>query len=114
MQTNMIWGQEWDAMINYFYSRSINYSAWETTSTQGEVVNSGQSTNSSGTKDVIYNIYDLRTNAYEWSAEVYNNLVRLMRGGKYDIRVSADTTTFGQNPVYINSVNASRLTLYIK
>ena len=66
VQTSMIWGQQWDVMLEYFDSKSIDYSAFGTTS---GVVNSGQSTNSSGNKDEIYNIYDLRTNCRDWTAE---------------------------------------------
>ena len=40
IQTNMIWGQQWDKMLKYFDSRSIDYSEWGQ-STQGAVVNSG-------------------------------------------------------------------------
>ena len=32
VQTNMIWGQQWNAMISYFGSKSIDYSAFGTTS----------------------------------------------------------------------------------
>ena len=66
VQTGMIWGQQWDVMLKYFDSKSIDYSAFVTTS---GLVKSGQSTNSSGNKDEIYNIYDLRTNCNDCTAE---------------------------------------------
>ena len=73
VQTVMIWGQQWDVMIEYFDSKSIDYSPFGTT-TQGNVAKSGQSTNSSGNKDELYNIYDLRTNCLDWTAEAYRYL----------------------------------------
>ncbi len=72
VQTSMIWGQQWDVMIEYFNNKSIDYSAFGTTS---GVIKSGQSTNSNGNKDEIYNIYDLRTNCREWTAEANRHLL---------------------------------------
>ncbi len=114
IQTNMIWGQQWDAMIGYFESKSIDYSAWGT-STQGAVVNSGQSTNESGAKDEIYNIYDLRTNGGDWTAEAHSIDGRVLRGGDCFHSDSASSRV----KAYPNAPNgvsfySSRLTLYIK
>ena len=113
LQTNMIWGQQWDAMIEYFDSRSINYSAFGDSS-QGEIVNSGQSTNSSGEKDRIYNIYDLRTNEYEWTAEANKTYNRSGYGGYYNMGNSASFHFVGNYPAYVANYYSSRLTLYIK
>ena len=114
----MIWGQQWDAMIDYFDNNEIDYSAWGS-STQGAVVNSGQSTNRSNQNDKIYNIYDLRTNCSDWTAEAftpnsstYNS--RAYRGGKYNSYSSSASVGGSNFSTDYNSIYASRLTLYIK
>ena len=112
IQTNMIWGQQWDKMLKYFDSRSIDYSEWGQ-STQGAVVNSGQSTNSNNEKDEIYNIYDLRTNSYEWTAETGSTDTRVCRGGMYSTSKLVSDLTF-INPTNSFRGYVSRLTLYIK
>ena len=113
IQTNMICGQEWDAMINYFDSRSIDYSEWGE-STQGKVVNSGQSTNESTSKDEIYNIFDLRTNAREWTAEARLNNNRSCNGGYYGYNYSASNRGTYYSPSSSYNGTSSRLILYIK
>lgn len=112
IQTNMIWGQQWYKMIKYFDSRKINYSAWGK-STQGKVVKSAESTNASGKKDEIYNIYDLRTNGWDWTAEASSTHYRTFRGGNFSFSNSASDRS-GSFPTYSYSSYSSRLTLYIK
>ena len=112
IQTNMIWGQQWDAVVEYFDSNSIDYSSMGP-SAQGEVVNSGQST-ISGNKDKIYNIYDLRTNGWDWTAEAEINFYRVYRGGTYDSGNSPSYRPSGNNPTYSGIIHSSRLTLYVK
>ena len=112
IQTNMIWGQQWDAIIDYFDSRSIDYSEFGI-NIQGAVVNSGQSTNSSNEKDEIYNIYDLRTNCLDCTAEAYSTNVRVWRGGSYNNNASAPYSSYSYPSSFDNNLS-SRLTLYIK
>ena len=112
IQTNMIWGQQWDKMIEYFASRKINYSGWGG-STQGAVVKSAESTNASGKKDEIYNIYDLRTNGRDWTAEADSTGHRTHRGGYYYDSFSASNRGYS-NPTFTHSSYCSRFTLYIK
>ena len=113
IQTNMIWGQQWDKMIEYFASRKINYSGWGG-STQGAVVKSAESTNASGKKDEIYNIYDLRTNGWDWTAEANSTNLRTFRGGGYSSSHSASDRYGSVVPTSSYSNYSSRLTLYIK
>ncbi len=84
IQTNMIWGQQWDAMIACFDNTNQVYTSTsvETLSTSGEQ-NSGQAKytyNGETISDDIYNIYDLRGNLAEWSAEAFNIDRRVNRG----------------------------------
>ncbi len=113
LQTNMIWGQQWDKMIEYFDSKSIDYVAFGKTS-QGAEVNSGQSTNGSNENDKIYNIYDLRTNCFEWTAEAGSTSYRTIRGGYYNSSYSASYRGSGSPTNNVDSYFSSRLTLYIK
>ena len=113
IQTNMIWGQQWDKMIEYFASRKINYSRWGE-STQGAVVKSAESTNASGKKDEIYNIYDLRTNGMDCTAEAYGVDNRATRGGNYRNSESASYRYGCGYPTNALSFHCSRFTLYIK
>ena len=112
IQTNMIWGQQWDKMIEYFASRKINYSGWGG-STQGAVVKSAESTNASGKKDEIYNIYDLRTNGTDWTAEAFSTFQRAGRGGYFSYNYPASYRT-NIVPTYFYGDVCSRFTLYIK
>ena len=119
IQTNMIWGQQWDAMIDYFDSRSIDYSEWGINS-QGTIVNSGISINENNEKDIIYNIYDLRANGWDWTAEAdafyshsYSKIGRCNRGGNFRLGYSA-SIRYVNNPTSPDSLYSSRLTLYIK
>ena len=119
VQTNMIWGQQWDKMIEYFGSHSIDYSETKvgTLLTTGEQ-NSGQakySYNGATINDVIYNIYDLRGNTMDWTAEESYDTFRVFRGGHWygSNRHSADYREHERFPVDRSS-SCSRATLYIK
>ena len=112
IQTNMICGQQWDMMLEFFDSKSISYAEWGN-STQGREVKSAESTNASGEKDEIYNIYDLRTNCYEWTTEANGTSIRLLHGGVYDKNCSA-SYRYNASPGTFDSDCSSRLTLYIK
>ena len=113
VQTNMIWGQQWDAMIKYFDKIGIDYSKWGTNS--NGVVNSGQAVNSSGVRDKIYNIYDLRTNVYDWTAEanIASDSSRTLRGGYHFLNLSASNRFINNLYLQYNDYG-SRLVLYLK
>ena len=113
IQTNMIWGQQWDAMIEYFDTKSLDYSEWGE-SIQGAVVNSGQSTNENMLNDKIYNIYDLRTNCYDWSAEGTKGSRTRFGGAYYNSCSATDRININSTPTMTDNYNSSRLTLYIK
>ena len=113
IQTNMIWGQQWYKMIKYFDSRKINYSAWGK-STQGAVVKSAESTNASGKKDEIYNIYDLRTNGSDWTAESRSPNNRTVRGTSHSNSGPASFRLDNCTPTDASCYCCSRFTLYIK
>ena len=113
IQTNMIWGQQWDKMIKYFNTKTIDYSAWGK-STQGKVVKSAESTNASGKKDEIYNIYDLRTNGSDWTAESRSPNNRTVRGTSHSNSGPASFRLDNCTPTDASCYCCSRFTLYIK
>jgi len=87
VQTNMIWGQQWEAMIAYFDNATpkIDYTVTtvSTLATSGKQA-SGQAQytyNGETINDEIYNIYDLRGNVYDWTAEaLFVSNTRVTRG----------------------------------
>ena len=122
VQTNMIWGQQWDKMLVFLDSQNISYAAIDTTNTYNRpssVLASGQATYTNKTenpeiediKDEIFNIYDLRMNTYEWTAEAFTSYNRCYRGGIYNSSISADTRDF-ISPNSNNKRRYSSLTLY--
>ena len=106
VQTNMIWGQQWDKMISYFTGNSINYNKIDITNTydkqQNTVVPSGTArytpkegvTDAEEMNDKIFNIYDLRMNAEEWTAEAYKTNNRDIRGGNCGYSDSASHQSY--------------------
>ena len=127
VQTNMIWGQEWDKMISYFDKpeNNINYAAIDITNTydkqQNTVVPSGTArytpkegvTNVEEMNDKIFNIYDLRMNAYDWTAEANYTSIRVRRGGLHSSSTSASYRS-DNSPGVSSSGRCTRLTLYIR
>ena len=112
VRTNMIWGQQWDAMIKYFDKFGKDYSKW-VSSAQGRLVTSGRTFNNSGENDKICNIYDLRTNGYDWTAETNVIDNHTLRGGYYFISFSASNRIINF-PTNNSNDYVSRLTLYLK
>ncbi len=107
VQTTMVWGQQWEAMISYFDTLGLDYSATPvaTLSTEIAVVKSGQakySYNKERISDEIYNIYDLRRNAYDWTAEAFSTEDRVSRGGHYYYSYSASVTSYDDPNSYDN------------
>jgi len=119
VQTNMIWGQQWDAMIAYFDNATpkIDYTATtvSTLATSGKQA-SGQAKYTNGNStigDEIYNIYDLRGNVYDWTAEADGAKYRVKRGGYFHLSFSA-SDRYHYMPHNYKAFDGSRLTLYIK
>ena len=99
VQTNMIWGQQWDAMLAYFTSEGKIYTETEVekSATVGKQ-NAGQAKftyNNKTISDEICNIYDLRGNAHDRTAEALDNNNRVSRGGRYDYKSSASSRGSG-------------------
>ena len=118
IQTNMIWGQEWDKMIEFMDSIDIDYSRMY--NGPSHVQSSGKSTynkESGGTlriNDILYNIYDLRGNACDTTATGSWSYYRVIRGGMYRNPFSANENRVATFPNTNDSDCGSRMTFYIK
>ena len=121
--SSMIWGSQYDAIMNWMKSNNINVTSTTptdlsigTTSKNTTRVTGGANNGQTVSKDKLSNIYDLLGNSLEWTQEAYNTDFnnRVYRGGYYDIS-SAPSRRYGSDfPTRTNSVCGSRLTLYIK
>ena len=110
MQSSMIWGSQYDAMLNWILTgtdkgkvrvnRNGNHS--------GSKVNTGTTTT-----DKMNNIYDLEGNLFEWTAEAIYTYGRVSRGGNYNFSDPASYRGY-YNPYNTVSRYSSRVTLYIK
>ena len=114
IQTNMIWGQQWDAMLKFLGTEQANSTI---EGSQSKVLKSGEATYENGLKDIMNNMYDLRRNGYDWTAETISTYGRPHRAGSYNQssnsasrRVHINTGT----PLYTGGLGSSRLTLYIR
>ena len=117
VQTNMIWGRQWEAMIEYFTREGKVYTETEVkTLATTKKQNAGQAkyTYSNETiSDEICNIYDLRGNVRDWTAEASDTNYRVYRGGDLGNRLSASSRSYC-SPDVSYGLYGSRLTLYIK
>ncbi|MGN1301048.1 MAG: hypothetical protein ACI4U9_00715, partial [Clostridia bacterium] len=123
VQTAMIYGVLWDEAMDFIrtqkeagkttYDVDTATSSWHGSSNgHTGVVKSGQA-NSGETGDVALNIWDLESNAYEWTQEAKSSYDRVLRGGKYNDSYNASGRV-GNFPTCNFSNNSSRLALYIK
>ena len=113
VQSSMIWGSQYDAMLN-----------WALEGIDAEKVTKiGIGNNSSGIlsitgnisygDDNINNILDLGGNLREWTLEASGSATRVYRGGSYNTNFSPSLRN-AMNPLNATLSYGSRLTLYIK
>ena len=115
VQSSMIWGSQYDAMLNWV--KNGNSADKDKITTQGIGNNSSGSVTTTGnatySNDSINNIRDLGGNLYEWTLEARATNSRVLRGGNYTHSYSPGCRD-RDNPDDTNGDNGSRLTLYIK
>ena len=121
VQTAMIYGVLYDKAMDFIrtqkaagkttYDVDSSTASWHG-SANGHtgVVNSGQA--NSG--DVALNIWDLESNALEWTQEAFASDRRGFRGGYYYYSYSASYHSFSYYPTYKPTTGSSRIALYIK
>ena len=109
--SSMIWGSQYDAMMNFMKRRGKESSIKSTS-------NSSIQNNSyvTGTKetDVILNVFDLYACHKEWTLEANSTLYRVYRGGDAGGSGSPSCRDNRFSPTDTSSGRSSRLTLYIK
>ena len=105
--SNMIWGSQYDAMMNWMAKNGkkvgeLNDTRKNTSQNTGE-----------NEKDIINNIYDLYGCHYEWTMEVSKNNLKAFRGGAHGLSYSPASR---RNDYPYESVNyhSTRATLAIK
>ena len=110
VQSSMIWGSQYDAMLNWALTGAdiAKVTATGNGNHSGSVVNTGATST-----DVINNIYDLEGNMYEWTLEAHTAILRVTRGGNYSYSDSP-SIRYSRRPNDTDSRYSSRLTLYIK
>ena len=114
VQSSMIWGSQYDAMLNWVKNGNGADKDKIIQNTNGN--HSGDLTttgDSSYSNDSINNIRDLGGNLLEWTLEAYDTYSRVNRGGRYN---SSNSPSYRNNslPSDTLTVSGSRLTLYIK
>ena len=111
VKSSMIWGSQYDAMLNYAL---LGEDKAKVTAT-GNGYHSGSTAIDTGetTDDKILNIFDLEGNHDEWTLEAFNTNCRVDRGGNYYYSGSPSFRGYFMSSVSSDS-NSSRLTLYIQ
>ena len=109
--SSMIWGSQWDAMLNYILKGDDKGKITTKTGQKKNVVSA------SGTDDTdkVNNIYDLGSNVFEYTQEANSYQNRVYRGGSYDSTFNATISTRANTkPTDLGPGFGSRLSLYMK
>ncbi|MBR0427181.1 MAG: hypothetical protein IJK18_03170 [Clostridia bacterium] len=115
--SQMIWGSQYDAMMNWMAGDStIDVTAYppKTDVTYNTSRVTGATKNGSNTiNDKLKNVYDLTGNSGEWTQEASHTNGRVYRGGSYNYSNSPSGRDYSR-PGNTYDDNGSRLSLYIK
>ena len=121
-QTTMIYGNQWDEIINWLVTTqektesevNIDSSSWGNYMVSGKTVTKEISGNNENWK--ANNIYDFAGNCWEWTQEARNTNDRVVRGGGYNDsgRGGPASDRGGDSPTGTYSQNSTRAVLYIK
>ncbi len=111
--SSMIWGSQYDAMMNWMHKDS-NINVNSPTPVTGAVRNQDTERRTGYVEtDKIKNVYDLLGNSREWTLEANNSGFRVYRGGNYSYSFLPAYCS-NDNPISTYDGYGSRLTLYIK
>ena len=108
--SSMIWGSQYDAMMNFMKRRGEESSI---TSTSNSSIQNNSYVTGQGTNDVISNVFDLYACHREWTLEASSSSIRVGRGG-YSGTGGSPSCRNINTPTGTSSFISSRLTLYIK
>ena len=105
VQSAMIWGTQWDAMVNYIG----DHTTAKPSDNKRYLTGQHPTLNA----DHYNHVHDTSSNVYDWTATAYNTLGRATRGGCYN-RANASSDRGGSSPTYTGTNYGSRPQLYIK
>ena len=108
--STMIWGSQYDAMMNWMQDNNIDIQA-EPDGTN--TIRNVSAITGAKDKDFLNNIYDLFGCHYEWTLEARSPYERVIRGGYRIDDYSPSRREVGR-PTSATNTDSSRLTLYIK
>ena len=107
--TNMIWGSQYDAMMNWMAKKGKTVGTADSTKTNTDK----NMVTGSSSDDVINNVYDLYGCHLEWTLEAYHSDNRADRGG-YSDNLDSPAYRGDINPSLTYRDFSSRATLYIE
>ena len=109
--SEMIWGCQYDAMLNYLLEGSDKVKVTQRTGNHSGT----RSVTGEYPNDIMNNIFDLSSNVREWTQEAYYSQYRVPRGGDYYTDDTGNTDyRFNDRPINTYDPIGSRLTLYLK
>ena len=116
MQANMIWGSQYDAMLNWALTGtdSEHVTANSYGNHQGSSVGAVECGSYNNGSDKINNVYDLEGNLCEWTQEAGSTSDRVRRGGGCYNANSPSNRRHLYGPYSHDAGIGSRLSLYIK
>lgn len=109
--SSMIWGSQYDRMLNWALTGEEAYMVYERTGNHS----GSRSTTGRYGSDIMNNIFDLSSNVIEWAQEANYATGRAYRGGYSNATDAGVASARGYgNPTNAYSSYGSRLTLYIR
>ena len=109
----MIWGCQYDAMLNYVLQGTDKSKVTTVTGNHSET----RALTGQYPTDIMSNIFDLSSNVREWTQEAHSYAFRAYRGGSYTASDRV-TASYRSNYYYIPTGTytylGSRLALYLK
>ena len=111
VESSMIWGSQYDAMMNWMIKTGTTVGAgFDTTKRKANENVTGASPD-----DIINQIHDLYGVHTEWTLEAYFVGFRTLRGGAYEYGdYSPGSRTLGYSPDTYSFRDGSRLSMYVK
>ena len=108
--SSMMWGSQYDAMLNWFQRNGINVTM---TADNINTIRNNKTETGTEEKDLIKNIFDIYGCHYEWTLEANYNYFRVSRSGFYKEGYAINGRG-GYPPSGTDEYYSSRITLYLK
>ena len=108
--SSMMWGSQYDAMLNWFQRNGINV---KMIADNINTIRNNKTETGTEEKDLIKNIFDIYGCHYEWTLEANYNYFRVSRSGFYK-EGYVISGRGGYPPSGLDEYYSSRITLYVK